>query len=46
MRGKELNDVRQLFHHLQHKNIILDDFVPDACVPLHHPPRQRLKESS
>ena len=45
MHCKELSDVRQLFHHLQHKNIeTLDDFVPDGCMPLHLPPRQRLKQ--
>ena len=42
VRGTELSDVRQLFHHLQHRNIeTLDDFVPDACVPLQLLPRQR-----
>ena len=45
--GNHRQIVRQLFHHLQHRNIeTLDDLVPDACVPLQLPPRQRLKQCS
>ena len=38
LRGKELHDIRQLFHRLQHRSIeSLDQLIRDAVVPLHLP---------
>ena len=40
LRCKELHDIRQLFHRLQHRSIeSLDQLVRDAVVPLHLPLR-------
>ena len=45
LRGKELHDIRQLFHRLQHKSIeSLDQLVRDAVVPLHLPLRPGLQQ--
>ena len=39
-RGEETVNIRQLFHHLQHKSIkSLDQLIRDAVVPLHLPQR-------
>ena len=43
--GEEMVNIRQLFHHLQHRSIeSVDQLVPDACVPLHLLLKPRLNQ--
>ena len=45
LHGKELHDIGQLFHHLQHRSIeSLDQLIRDAVMPLRLPLRRGLQQ--